>query len=238
MPETQETFDDLPILRELRSDLARACAQASRHRADAPTSPRRRWSGSARLASAVAVPALAAVSIFIATVGAPASHAPQPGGSHVGPQPTSTAAGEVKLIGYTFRVPVSYQVSNGSSCGSTPSGVESLVVLLSSTNYGCISLGVVSGSAASPPSAAQSVTVGPDNGYWYSPASGVIDLYVDTPAALGRGDPVVVTAGRTLEQDVELATSGVMQNGQWGLPDYEHATPGAPVPGPGIAPGS
>lgn len=42
MPETRETFDDLPILRELHADLARACRmQASRHRVAVPTLLRR-----------------------------------------------------------------------------------------------------------------------------------------------------------------------------------------------------
>lgn len=52
MPETLETFDDLPVLQELRSDLARACgAQDSRRALFTPTPLGRRSSWGPRLAA-------------------------------------------------------------------------------------------------------------------------------------------------------------------------------------------
>jgi hypothetical protein len=179
----------------------------SRHLRNRSGRSRRYLAGVAGAAAA----ALVVVGAF-AVMGGGDSHPTS--GTH--PAATVPVAGTtIRLAGYSFQLPAGYQTV-GSNCGALPPGLTTIPVVgensfaaAASTSGGCIEALLAAGDAATVPAGAQSVQVGPYQGFVTLGAATDVVLYVEIPAAEGHHDLVLVANGLTANQVVAIAESGL-----------------------------
>ena len=130
---------------------------------------------------------------------------------------TVPAAGTtIRLAGYSFQLPAGYQMV-GSDCAALPPGLtptipvvgENSFAAAASTRGGCIEALLAAGDAATVPSGAQSVQVGPYQGFVIAGAPTDVVLYVEIPPAERHHDLVLVASGLNADQVVAIAESGL-----------------------------
>ena len=136
-------------------------------------------------------------------------------GTH--PAATVPAAGTtIRLAGYSFQLPAGYQTV-GSDCAALPPGLtptipvvgENSFAAAASTRGACIEALLAAGNVATVPAGAQSVQVGPYQGFVTAGAPTDVVLYVEIPAAERHHDLILVASGLNADQVVAIAESGL-----------------------------